>query len=125
MNVDGSKIKRLIESYGAEKDYDQKTQLRRFCEDFNLNYIQFHAYTKGTQNLGLKIIYRLMEIFPNLNLNWLLKDEENMFVGKENSLPMILKEPQEKYSKKIGQEDIFHKLEDILVEIKKISTKEE
>lgn len=125
MNVEGEKIKMLIEFYGSEKQYEKKTQLRKFCEDFDLNYIQFHAYTKGTQNLGFKILHTLMEIFPDLNLNWLLKNEQNMFVGKENPVFQTLNEPKEKYSKKIGQDDIYNKLEDILIEIKKINKKEE
>lgn len=118
MNVDGNKIKKLIEAYGIEKKYDQKTQLRRFCEDFNLNYIQFHAYSKGSQNLGIKIIYVLMEIFPDLNLNWLLKDEENMFVSKKDLT--ILCEPVVKYGKMVTNSELMAKLEEIHSDIKKL-----
>lgn len=117
MNVDGSKFKKLIEWYGNEKKYEQKSHLRKFCEDFDLNYIQFHAYTKESQNVGIKIIYRLMDIFPNLNMNWLLKDDPNMFTHESGLL--ILSEPKEKYNKKVTNEDLMTKLEEIEKELKK------
>jgi hypothetical protein len=57
-----------------------------FCKDFDLNYNQWNAYTRGAQVVGNKITLRLMEIFPNLNLNWLLKDtDSNMFIGEADS----------------------------------------
>lgn len=121
MNVDGEKIRQLIEHYGTQKKYEPKTKLRRFCEDFDLNYIQWSSYIKGTQNLGIKIIHVLMNIFPSLNLNWFLKDEGQMFTSEEKVL--VLNEPKAEYSKKIEKEDLYEKLDEILVEIKKISIK--
>jgi hypothetical protein len=51
--------------------------------------------------VGNKITLRLMEIFPNLNLNWLLKDtDSNMFIGEADSYSSIIKEPEIKISKK-------------------------
>jgi len=122
MNVDGDKIKRLIEVYGAEKGYESKAYLRRFCEDNGLNYIQFHAYTRGTQNLGIKIVYLLMDIFPTINLNWLLKNEENMFTTEDKQLH--LSEPTVKYGKIVSNLQLMHKLEEIHFEIKKATSKE-
>ncbi|MEN9909101.1 MAG: hypothetical protein RLZZ540_2250 [Bacteroidota bacterium] len=117
MNVDGNKFKSLIEWYGTEKNYEKKSHTRRFCEDFDLNYIQFHAYTKETQNVGIKIIYRLMDIFPNLNMNWLLKDDPNMFTHESGLL--ILSEPKATYNKKVTNEDLMEKLNEIHSDLKK------
>lgn len=125
MNITGEKIGRLIEFYGQEKGYEKKSHLPKFCEDFNLNYTQWNAYTRGAQNVGTKIIDLLIDIFPDLNLNWLLKDEINMFVGKESPQFQFLQEPKEKYSKKIGNEDIYNKLDEMLIEIKKYTSKGE
>lgn len=123
MNIAGEKISRLIEIYGANKGYPEKSYLPMFCDDFNVNYSQWNAYTRGKQNIGAKIIDLLMEIFPDLNLNWLLKDDDNIFIGSENETSVIVNEPEPKYSKKIGQEDIYSKLEDILFELKKVTCK--
>jgi hypothetical protein len=57
------------------------------------------------------------------NLNWLLKDtDSNMFIGEADSYSSIIKEPETKYQKKIGQEDLYKKLDEIL-EIKKVTCK--
>jgi hypothetical protein len=121
MNIDGWKIKKLIEAYGIEKGYEVKSYLPKFCEDNNLNYIQWNAYTRGAQTLGIKIVYLLIDIFPDLNLNWLMKDDVNVFIGNEN-VPVI-KEPAPKPAKKIEQQDIYDKLDDILIELKKVTSK--
>jgi hypothetical protein len=101
MYIDGAKIKSLISSYGKDKDYPEKSYTAMFCKDFDLNYNQWNAYTRGAQVVGNKITLRLMEIFPNLNLNWLLKDtDSNMFIGEADSYSSIIKEPETKYQKK-------------------------
>ena len=122
MNVDGWKIKKLIEFYGAENGYDVKSYLPKFCEENKLNYIQWNAYTRGTQTLGIKIVYLLIDIFPNINLNWLLKDEPNMFVGDKTET-IAVKEPETKYQKEIGPEDIYNKMEEMLSELKALNKK--
>jgi len=119
MNVDGEKIKQLIEVYGVSKGYSEKSYLPKFCEDFNVNYTQWNAYCRGSQKMGTKIIDLLIDVFPDINLNWLLKEEKNMFTDKENPT-VVLKEPETKYFKrKIGNEDIYDKLDDILEELKR------
>jgi hypothetical protein len=123
MYIEGEKIRSLISNYGKSQEYPEKSYTAMFCKDFELNYNQWNAYTRGAQVVGNKITLKLMDIFPDLNLNWLLKDELNMFVGKDNLL--AIREPEPKYSKKIDQEDIYNKLEDILTELKKVTCNEE
>ena len=108
MTIEGDKIKQLISHYGADKGYTEKSYLVRFCDDNNLNYKQWSAYCSGTQNLGLKIIEVLMDIFPDLNLNWLLKEDVLMFKNKN-----IFNEPGEVYSKEISNQVLYNKLESI------------
>jgi hypothetical protein len=117
MNIDGSKIKALIDIYGKGKQYDEKSYTPRFCEDFGLNYIQWSSYTRGSQKLGIKIIYILMNIFPNLNLNWLFKDAQNMFTNDEN--PVINEEKAPFSKKEVTNFDLMSKLEEIQEEIKR------
>lgn len=124
MYIDGEKIKSLISYYGKDKGYAEKSYTAQFCKDFDLNYNQWNAYTRGAQVVGNKITLKLMEIFPNLNLNWLLKDgDPNMFIGLELDNSSVIQEPTTKYQKKIGQEDLYEKLDEILTEIKKVSSK--
>jgi hypothetical protein len=122
MYIEGEKIKSLISIYGKSQEYPEKSYTAMFCKDFDLNYNQWNAYTRGAQVVGNKITLKLMDIFPDLNLNWLLKDEKNMFSGSEN-VPVI-KEPAPKPAKKIEKQDIYDKLDDILIELKKVTSKE-
>jgi hypothetical protein len=122
MNITGEKIEKLIEIYGIKKGYAEKSYLPMFCQDFNLNYTQWNAYTRGKQNIGTKIIDLLIDIFPELNLNWLIKDDVNVFIGND-SVPVI-QELAPKPAKKIEQQDIYDKLDDILIELKKVTSKE-
>ena len=108
MTIEGDKIKQLISYYGADKGYPEKSYLVRFCDDNNLNYKQWSAYCSSTQNLGLKIIEVLMDIFPDLNLNWLLKEDVSMFKNTN-----VLNEPGDFYVKEISNQAIFNKLESI------------
>jgi hypothetical protein len=108
MYVDGNKIKVLVEAYGKEKGYPEKSYMAKFCEDFDLNYNQWNAYSRGAQVIGTKIVQRLMEIFPEVDLNWLLKENEP---GKVTDM---VHEPKETYmndsEKKIMQKlEIIHK----------------
>jgi len=120
MNVDGSKIKALVEFYGRSKGYPEKSYLPKFCEDFDVNYKQWNAYFRGTQNLGTKIFDILMDIFPDLNMNWLLKDDPNMFLSSESEF--IINEPQVKYAKNITNSDLMKKLEEIHSDLKRVGS---
>lgn len=79
MNVKGTKIKSLVDYYANMKDYPSKSSLAKFCEDYELNYNQWNAYIRETQAVGIKIIHQLMDIFPKLNLNWLLKNAKSLY----------------------------------------------
>lgn len=122
MDVTGSKFKRLIEIYGISKGYPEKSHLPKFCEDFDLNYTQWNTYCRGKQNVGVKIIDILLDIFPNLNLNWFLKDEGDIFTTEEGNA-MVSSQPIAIISKKIEKEDIYKKMDEILLEMKKLTSK--
>lgn len=97
MIVDGSKIKRLIDQYGEEKGLPEKSRLVRFCEEYGLNYNQWNAYTRGAQDIGIKIIQVLMDIFPEMDLNWLLKKD---YPSRTDS-QYLVEEGDPKYSKAV------------------------
>jgi len=113
MYVDGSKIKVLVEAYGNKMGYPEKSHLAKFCEDFDLNYNQWSAYSRGAQVIGTKIVQRLMEIFPEVDLNWLLRE------NSDEILPDMVKEPAEVYQKS-SEKQIMDKLELIHQDILKL-----
>lgn len=113
MYVDGNKIKVLVEAYGKEKGYPEKSYMAKFCEDYDLNYNQWNAYSRGAQVIGTKIVQRLMEIFPDVDLNWLLRE------NTDEILTDMVKEPAEVYLKS-SEKQIMDKLELIHQDIKKL-----
>lgn len=118
MDIEGSKIMRLIEHYGKQKGFEEKHYLRGFTSDLGLNYTQWAAYTRGSQNLGIKVLDQLMQIFPDLNLNWLLKDDPEMFltdiIGK-------VAEPEAKYMVTNVKDPVMTKLDAIHEDLKKMA----
>jgi hypothetical protein len=121
MNVEGHKIRTLIEIYGKSKNYLPKEYLSGFCKDNDVNYSQWNAYIGERQVVGIKIIDLLMHIFPNLNMNWLLKDDPNPFIGVINAIGV--NEPVSNYNKtvkKITNEDLMKKLVELEDEIIKL-----
>lgn len=79
MYVPGEKISQLIAYYGKSKNYSAAKYLKKFTEDHNLNYTQWSAYCKPNgENAGIKVLAVLIKIFPQLNLNWVFKDDYNM-----------------------------------------------
>jgi len=120
MNVESEKIKMLVEYYGKLKGYPEKSYLKKFAEDNNLNYNQWNAYTRGTQALGLKIIHTLMDVFPDLNMNWFLKNDYNMFTTEKKDSE---EELDPKYSKEIV-DSLYKRVDEMgkkLMEINKLS----
>jgi hypothetical protein len=77
------KLKKLVEYYGKLKGYPEKSYLKMFTDDHDLNYNQWNAYTRGAQVVGSKIVQTLMDIFPSLNMNWYLKEDYNMFTDEK------------------------------------------
>lgn len=128
MTIDNEKLKLLINHYGSTREYPVKSYVPMFCEDNNLNYIQWNTYLRGAQKIGIKIVYDLLNIFPDLNLNWLFKDEENMFLVNEYEIPVhnldTVNEIDTKYSPEIVDE-LYKRLEAMshkMKEINKISS---
>lgn len=119
MNVDGEKIRQLVKVYGQLRDYPEKSYLAKFCDDFDLNYNQWNNYTRNGQAIGIKIIHQLVDIFPELNLNWFMKNEGPMFLDENMA---VVEEPGEKYLKEITPADVMKKLDQIHFDVKLIRT---
>ena len=121
MKIEPSKIKELIDKYGDIHDIPKSKRLKRFTEDNGLNYKQWAAFVNGGQDAGYKVVDIFMDIFPDLDLNWFIKDIEIDNYKTVDKLH-ILGEPSEKPKKEISNNQIFTKLNEVLMEVKKISS---
>lgn len=120
MYVPAEKIMALIEFYGKSKGYPAKSYLKKFTEDWNLNYNQWQAYVTDSANAGIKVLGVLMEIFKDLNLNWVFKDDYNMF---QNQIINMVAEPdqytRENYDLLVAQVEHYKK---VLNQINRLAT---
>lgn len=119
MTIKGENILALIAYYSKIKGYPQRSFIVNFCRDFDFNYNQWNAYVVEKQKIGIKPIFDIIKIFPHVNLNWLFKNEGEMFLDKtptENSnIPDYLKEE----NKEINLEDIYKEIQHLRQVIEK------
>lgn len=91
MNEVGKRIRQLIDSQGLS--------IKDFCEINSFQSTYISALCSGSKELGINTAKRLIEIFPNITLDYL-------FYGKTIQIDSLeLQEPQSYY----GQ-DAFEKL---------------
>jgi transcriptional regulator with XRE-family HTH domain len=64
MDTSGERLKQLIELQGLN--------MRKFCEKFDIPYTSFQQMTANKREIGMVTLWKLIEIFPDLNLNWLV-----------------------------------------------------
>jgi transcriptional regulator with XRE-family HTH domain len=86
----------------------EEVNLYQFCKKNSLMYSTFNQIVLGNRNLGVNILYQILEIIPNLNINWLLLGIGEMrIVQKSNSEgELLIEEPLATYRK----QDEFEKL---------------
>lgn len=121
MEVSPEKLRAVVKYWGSIKGYPEKSHLTKFTEELQLNYKQWASMCSGKQVAGSKIVDIVMDVFPSIDLNWLLKTEvpvnDDMF-NLEKKEVMVLNEPREPLKKEITNEQIFTKLEELQFEIK-------
>jgi hypothetical protein len=126
MVVNPDKIKAVIDYYGKIKGHAEKSYLPKFTEEHKLNYKQWAAFCNGSQTAGYKVVDVFMDIFPNLDLNYLIKDsipvKADMF-NLQKSNVFVVNEPEELIKREVSNLQIFTKLEEIHFEIKSAAEK--
>lgn len=92
MDTVGKRLSYLIET--------KSVNMSKFCEEYGFTYSSFSPITNDIRPLGMNILKKLMEIFPNLNINWLLYGigEINYIKNDLVESNMILQEPPDKYN---------------------------
>ncbi|MFN3667458.1 MAG: hypothetical protein ACK4S0_14940, partial [Sediminibacterium sp.] len=76
----------------------------------------------GNQKAGSKVVDVFIHIFPNMDVNYLIKDSIPVnadFFNSSKSEVSVVNEPQEPIKKLITNEQIFTKLEAIHFDLKK------
>lgn len=89
MDKIGERLSYLIDSKGLNKS--------KFSKEYGFTDSAIRAMCSGDKPIGMKIIKRLVEVFPNLNLNWFLFGEGsiNHIQYDINNPELILNEPEE------------------------------
>jgi transcriptional regulator with XRE-family HTH domain len=69
-------------------------QPSKLADMLQVNRASISHVLSGRNKPGLEIVRKILEVFPELNPNWLLFDETNMY--KEESTPEATKKEKEK-----------------------------
>lgn len=69
-------------------------QPSKLADMLQVNRASISHVLSGRNKPGLEIVRKILEVFPELNPNWLLFDEQNMY--KEESMPEVGKKEKEK-----------------------------
>lgn len=74
--------------YHYSQNRGQYTSLRKLCE---LEKINYNSINNALQKkvIGLKLVNQFKQIFPNLNINWLLYDEGEMMLKTNQNILKI------------------------------------
>ncbi|MFL9844704.1 hypothetical protein [Flavobacterium rhizosphaerae] len=106
MQTTGERILYLIDHQGDN--------LTTFSKKTKIDYTSLSALTNNNRKLGATLIKRIAEYIPNLNLNWLLLGQGEVFIGKnanEDSLTNLptLADPVGNYANIDPVEEMFLK----------------
>lgn len=119
MKTVGERLTYLIES--------QKISKAEFCKKNGLEYNSFAPVTTDKRTLGIHQLNKIAEVFPNLNINWLLYGKGNININDVDNTLMILEEPSENYGtdpmeivflEYLGKESVKNKLIQMLNNMK-------
>jgi transcriptional regulator with XRE-family HTH domain len=60
---------------------------KEFAEHINISYSTYQTYEQGkVQNVPYKFLSHLVQHFPNININWLITGEGNMFISDSQDI---------------------------------------
>ena len=75
--------------------------------------------TTGTRTVSDNFVYRLSANFPNVNTDWLLTGEGEMFLRKEDG-PILAKEPDSAYQIESRIEELMDTVTDLMAKIEQL-----
>lgn len=106
----GERLSKYVEKQGFKK--------KEFCETFGLDYNTMVRIMADKMPMGIIVVDRIHNIFPQMNIHWLLYGE-----GPEELISndlSVLNEPQTHYGKECPEfkKHLLEALEDIEVQKK-------
>ena len=101
MSIDKNLAERL-ETLVNTKEYS----IKEFAELIETPTSNMYGYLNGKRAIGLKIINKIKEVIPSLNINWLLYNEGDMFLN-EDAL-VTANEPNATYEKQNTLDNIIN-----------------
>ncbi len=97
------KLKQLIKS--------KYNKLGDLAEKFEMNYSQLSQYVNG-KKISIDFLNKIIEEFPEVDLNWLLRDSDAVREGTEVYKPVL------------NKEQIIESIESLLVDLRNQMEKE-
>ncbi len=116
---ESERLKSLISGLGISQ--------KSLAEDIGVSRAQINLIVKGERALTENIVYRIERKFPNVNAEWLMTGEGQMFKAQdsdtdESDLQEIVRKQKEELARMADQLMREKKLNDDLIEVlKKIS----
>lgn len=89
MQTEGERLRYYIES--------KEVSIRKYCVDNGILYTSLHPILKNSRPLGINILKKIMESYPNLNINWVLTGKGSVEINSEDV--DAIKEPSPVYGK--------------------------
>ncbi|MFC5979152.1 hypothetical protein [Flavobacterium salmonis] len=85
MQTEGERLRYYIER--------KEVNLRQFCIENDILYTSLHPILTNSRSLGMNILKKIMQVYPNLNINWVLTGMGDMEITEDN----ILRDPNSVY----------------------------
>ncbi len=110
MNTEGERLRYYIEN--------KEVSILNFCKKNDIVYTSLHPILSNGRPLGMNILKKIIEAYPNLNVNWILTGVGNIEINQDEN--NILMEPKTEYSKEDPGFEAFLKYLDKEDSVKKI-----
>ncbi|MCI9846203.1 hypothetical protein [Flavobacterium pectinovorum] len=87
MQTEGERLRYYIES--------KEVNLRQFCIENDILYTSLHPILMNSRALGMNILKKIMQVYPNLNINWVLTGMGDIEITEDKNY--ILRDPNSVY----------------------------
>ncbi len=87
MQTEGERLRYYIES--------KEVNLRQFCIENDILYTSLHPILMNSRSLGMNILKKIMQVYPNLNINWVLTGMGEIEITEDKN--HVLQDPRSVY----------------------------
>jgi hypothetical protein len=75
MTTEGDRLKYYIEN--------KEVSILNFCKKNEIIYTSLHPILQNSRPLGIIVLKKIMDAYPNLNINWVLTGKGNVEINPE------------------------------------------